>query len=205
MPNRPAASQRPGTTSSRSPSNAALMARLADGDVDALDAIMDRNWEAVLDYAVRTMDCGDSAQDLAQQAFIDLWEGREGWGPGSLPRPILLRMVRNRSLNERRARKVRERFAPRVRRMETARRTANPAQEMAAREVEDAFREALASLSPRRREVFTLARFQGLSYAEIGEVLGSSPRTVANQMSAALKELRRVLGDGSGASVDTST
>jgi RNA polymerase sigma-70 factor, ECF subfamily len=186
-PSRPSAAQ--------STSDETLMRRLAQGEVAALDELLDRHWEPVLDFAVRTVRCGDSAQDLAQQAFIDLWEGRGSWDPGSHPRPLLLRMVRNRALNEERRYKVRDRAADQVRRLETARRSAGPAQDLAAREVETAFKDALDSLPPRRREVFTLSRFQGLSYAEIGEVLGTSPQTVANQMSAALKTLRRALTD----------
>jgi RNA polymerase sigma-70 factor (ECF subfamily) len=65
--------------------------------------------------------------------------------------------------------------------------------------LEDAFREALGALPPRKREVFTLARFQGLSYAEIAGVLGTSPQTVANQMSAALQQLRVALRSFRGA------
>lgn len=178
-----------------STSDETLMSRLAGGEVTALDEILDRHWETVLDFAVRTVHCGDSAQDLAQQAFIDLWEGRGSWDPGSHPRPLLLRMVRNRALNEERRHKVRDRAADRVRRVETARRSASPAQDLAAREVERAFKDALDSLPPRQREVFTLSRFQGLSYAEIGEVLGTAPQTIANQMSAALKALRAALVD----------
>ncbi|MGW8268801.1 MAG: sigma factor-like helix-turn-helix DNA-binding protein, partial [Longimicrobiales bacterium] len=44
-----------------------------------------------------------------------------------------------------------------------------------------------------RREVFRLARSEGLSYREITEVMGVSPQTVANQMSRALTELHEAL------------
>lgn len=170
-----------------------LMAWLAAGDIGSLDEIIARHWDVVVDYATRTIRCGDSAEDLAQEAFIALWERRRDWAVGSHPRPLLLKMVRHRALNERRWQEVRDRHDAKVRRIETARRPPDPFEEFNAREVEGVFRESLHAMSPRRREVFVLSRFQGLSYVEISEVLGTSPQTVANQMSEALQELRSAL------------
>ena len=175
------------------PADEDLMDRLATDDIDALDELIHRHWGAVVDFAARTVGCGDSAEDLAQEAFIALWEGRREWAGESRARPLLLRMVRNRSLNEGRRQAVRGRLEAKVRNIETARRAPNPLEELKAKELESAFRQALDALSPRKREIFTLARFQGLSYAEIAEVLGISSQTVANQMSAVLQDLREAL------------
>lgn len=50
---------------------------------------------------------------------------------------------------------------------------------------------ALNDLPPRRREVFVLARIEGLSYREIGERLGISPQTVYHHMIKALAQINR--------------
>ena len=170
-----------------------ILARLASGDVDALDEVLDDHWDAVVSYASVSVGCNDLAEDLAQEAFIALWTGRHEWDRTILLRPLLLRMVRNRSLNEIRFQEVRSRFRAQVQRLEEARVPADPSQCLEERELEKAFCEAFQGLSPRKQEVFTLARFQGLSYKEIAAILGTSPQTVANQMSAALNELRQVL------------
>jgi RNA polymerase sigma-70 factor (ECF subfamily) len=52
---------------------------------------------------------------------------------------------------------------------------------------------AITALPERRREIFVLSRYHGLSYREIAEVLEISPQTVANQLSAALATLRESL------------
>lgn len=52
---------------------------------------------------------------------------------------------------------------------------------------------AIQELPERRREVFSLAYLQGFSYAEVAEIMGISPKTVHNQMSAALSQLREAL------------
>jgi RNA polymerase sigma factor (sigma-70 family) len=56
-----------------------------------------------------------------------------------------------------------------------------------------AVRQAIGRLPDRCRLVFTLHREQGLTYAEVAEVLGISPRTVEVQIGRALKSLRKGL------------
>lgn len=55
--------------------------------------------------------------------------------------------------------------------------------------------DAIGHLPPRCREVFVLHRFEGLSYREIGQRLGTSPRTVENQVAHALAACMNVIGD----------
>jgi len=56
-----------------------------------------------------------------------------------------------------------------------------------------AIERAIAQLPARRREIFLLVRVHGLPYREVAELLEISPQTVANQMSAALAQLRQLL------------
>ena len=57
------------------------------------------------------------------------------------------------------------------------------------------FDAAVASLPDRRREVFELVFQRGLSHAEAATVLDISVQTVANQMSAALRSVRRAINE----------
>lgn len=57
-------------------------------------------------------------------------------------------------------------------------------------ELADAIAHAVDSLPERARQIFTMHREQGLSYAEIARALGPSVKTVENQMDRALKLLR---------------
>ena len=68
-----------------------------------------------------------------------------------------------------------------------------PSQELAADELAAAAREAVAALPPKRQSVFRLVREEGLSYAEVAEVMHLSPQTVANHMSLAISDLRKAL------------
>ncbi len=57
----------------------------------------------------------------------------------------------------------------------------------------DALQRALNALPERRREAFMLVHIQNLTVRQAAEVMGNAPQTLANQVSAALAELRRVM------------
>jgi RNA polymerase sigma-70 factor (ECF subfamily) len=54
-------------------------------------------------------------------------------------------------------------------------------------------RQKAADLPEKCREIFTMARFEGLTYDEIAEYLKVSKKTVENQMTIAYKKLREWL------------
>lgn len=58
------------------------------------------------------------------------------------------------------------------------------------KETQAAYYEALAALPAQRRKAFVLSREQGMSYKEIAEEMGISPRTVEKHISEALQWLR---------------
>jgi RNA polymerase sigma-70 factor (ECF subfamily) len=134
----------------------------------------------------------DAAEDIAQQVFIQLWQRRSEWHFTGSVQSYLYRVARNLALNEQRHQTTRERWSERVRRR-GQRRPVRPDQVVEGRELQEAVDSAIAALPDRRREVFILARFQGLSYREVAEVMGISTQTVANQLSAALADLRHAL------------
>jgi RNA polymerase sigma-70 factor, ECF subfamily len=166
-----------------------LISGLASGDCQALSILMSRHWSAVLTYASGFLEMPDAAEDVAQTAFVRLWEGRMRWREDTTPRGLLFRIVRNLALNERRHAGVKAAWHDRTT-LSVDGGGVPQSDEVEADQLRRAADRAIAKLSPRRREVFELARFHGLSYREIGEALQISPQTVANQMSAALTELR---------------
>jgi RNA polymerase sigma-70 factor (ECF subfamily) len=64
---------------------------------------------------------------------------------------------------------------------------------------------AVARLPERRREVFRLAREEGLSYQEIADILHLSLQTVANHTSLAMADLRTALRPYLSGQTDSNT
>lgn len=169
-----------------------LMERVRADDVSALDALMSLYWRPLIVYALEIVGSMDAAEDVVQDVFVQVWSRRSEWRPRGSVRSFLYRIARNRALNERRARRVRELWAARVRAQDVAA-PATPLRLVETREVSERVRRAIAALPARQREIVTLARFHGLSHAQIAEVLGISPHTVANHIRAAFAALRDAL------------
>jgi RNA polymerase sigma-70 factor (ECF subfamily) len=167
-----------------------LLQRVGAGDADALDALMRRYWRPLTALATRISGALD-AEDIVLDVFVRIWQRGGSWRAIISVRSLLYRIARNRALNHRRAEVRSSRRLLRFQGQSETRKT--PADDLLADELQQAFEAALERLSPRRREVFQLVRFDGLDYREAADVLGLSPQTAANHLSAALHELRVAL------------
>ena len=171
-------------------SDDALRAALAAGDAGALDEMLRRHWPRIVRFASHIAGCDDVAEDIAQDAFVQLWQWRKRLSGGSVM-AFLHRVARNLALNEvrnreahRRARAIGFDHEPIV---------SPPDEVLEIRGLEHAIDRAIAALPPRQRAVFVMARYEGLRHEEIAKILGTSPQTVANQMTSALVRLRDAL------------
>jgi RNA polymerase sigma-70 factor (ECF subfamily) len=141
----------------------------------------------------RRVHCSAATADLLQETFLRLWE-----------RPGLLRDVadlagyfmitgRNLALDHERRRKI----APFVDGIDGLESISDPTPSAEAatisRQELRRVQAALEHMPPRAREVFMLSRIDGLTYVEIGERLGISPKTVFGHMVVALGRLRAEL------------
>lgn len=130
-----------------------------------------------------------TAEDLAQDTFLRLWERRETLRDPRQLHGYVLRTGRNLAIDFRR----RERIVPFVQGVEhlefMADVTPTPEDSAIAREKVRLLSNAILALPPRAREVFTMARIDGMTYAEIGVALGISPKTVFSHMVTALEKL----------------
>ena len=172
------------------PSDAILLARLAADDVPALDALLARYWSPLTTFVARMTGSPEAAEDAVQETFCRLWERRRSWRVEGSVSGLLFRLARNIAISDHRHLLAEDRAASVA--IEHAPRH-HDIPELPDEELRAALEAAIATLSPRRREVFLLRVVHDLSYKEIGAVMGTSPQTVANQLSHALADLRSKL------------
>lgn len=177
----------------RASADGSLLRRLRSDDEAALDEIVRAYWTPLVRYARGLLDAADAAEDVAQETFVRLWHGRERWDPHGGLNALVYRIARNLAIDEQRRRKVRLDWRS-ARQEAPARQEVDPGELAEAAELRDAVHRAIHALPERRGEVFMLARFHGMSYREIADLLGLAEQTVANHMSAALADIRRALG-----------
>jgi len=169
------------------------MRRLREADPHALDELLERYWGPVAAYAGRVTGDEEAGEDVAQEVFLRLWQQRIEWRPVGSLRAFLYSVARHLSLNQSKRRWREVSHLPSYRAELERRRPVTPSQSTERSEIRLAVDRAVAALPARRREVFILARVHELSYKEIAEVMRISPQTVANQLSAAVAELRGAL------------
>lgn len=130
-----------------------------------------------------------AAEDLVQDTFLRLWERRERLPEASQLQGYVVRTGRNLAIDFRR----RQRIAPFVEGVEhldfLTDNAPTPEDHLLARDRMRSLSEAIAALPPRAREVFIMARIDGMTYVEIGAKLGISSKTVFSHMVVALERL----------------
>ena len=125
---------------------------------------------------------GGTGEDAAQEAFLKLWGLRVP--PDDVP-AWLFTAARNAALDAARSETARNR-----RDRSTARRECWFVEEAT---VPDEAAEALRHLSLESREVVAAHLWGGLTFAQVGELLGVSASAAHRRYQAALAELRKVL------------
>jgi RNA polymerase sigma-70 factor (ECF subfamily) len=168
-----------------------LTERIQAGDVSAFDAFLKLHWAPLLRYIACFMGNLDDAKDIAQEAFIRFWEQRSRLRASGSPRSYLYRIAKNLAINERQQRELHRTLN--ATRLEERPALRTPVKELESKELRAVVEGAIAALPERRREAFVLAHLHKLPHSEIAELMGISPQTVANQISAALADLRQSL------------
>lgn len=170
-----------------------MLDRIRHGDQTALGELLSREWDGLVRHLAAMGTSLDGASDIAQEAFVRLWEKRESWS-GESAKALVFRIARNLFFDQHRKDTVRARWAADP--ASTARASVpTPEQDFESRELMDRISLALEDMPPRRGEVFRLVRVAGMSYAEVADAMGLSRQTVANQASRALADLRAALRD----------
>jgi RNA polymerase sigma-19 factor, ECF subfamily len=176
-------------------SDAQLAERIRRGDERAFERLLQARWTPLVGYVIGRIGDAELAKDVAQEAFARLWEQRREIDPSRSVVAYLYQVARRCAIDELRKLDVRARWMERERRLIVWTGSAEAPQfgHVAERELLAALEGAIARLPTRRREAFILVHVQDLSYRQAAEAMGSARQTVANQVAAALLQLRREL------------
>jgi RNA polymerase sigma-70 factor (ECF subfamily) len=170
-------------------SDEALMARVARGDERAFRELARRHLPAMLGLARRILGSVAEAEDVAQEAMLRVWTHAPRWQPLALYRTWLSRVVVNLCLD-------RKRKAAWVE-LEAAGEIADPAP-LAGEAAEAAERErllaaAVADLPERQRAAIVLSYSEGMSNAQVADILDTTVSAVETLLVRGKQNLRRAL------------
>ena len=138
------------------------------------------------------------AEDLVQETMMAIWEGRDNLDPGRNFRSYLYTIARNKSLNYLRDNAKRKKDSS-LQDSETlinslALSSLAVEEEINALELQEFIDRVYLSLPKKVVNTFRMSRQEGLTYGEIAQNLGITPKVVEYHISITLKALRLKLG-----------
>ncbi len=173
-----------------SDSDAALVARTLDGELEAFSILMARYRDAFGRYAFHMLGNREDAQEAMQDSFVRAYRALGDCRQPDRFGAWLLRIVVNRCLTMRGRLKREQQFGADL-----------PDQLPAGGEAPDSFEwrdeiaRALGRLRPHYREAFLLRYVEGLEYAEMSRMTGAKEAALRMRVKRAGDQLRELLRD----------
>ncbi len=169
-----------------------LIRRISSDDKFAFEILFKKYYADLVRFSFHMTKSIEVSEDIVQDVFIKVWEGRKNLDPKRSIKIYLYRAVKNQTLNYLKHLKF-ESFSGIVEDFENVSDESNPEMDLYYSELEKIVQEAIQHLPERCRLIFLLHRQNGLTYSEIAQILGLSIKTIEAQMGHALKVLKKIL------------
>lgn len=171
-----------------------IIARVLKGERDEFRHLIDRHKNMVFAMLMRQVGNHSIAEDLAQETFCRAYQHLKKFRNESSFSTWLTRIALNQASSYFTSRKFKESrktdsFDVQTHDMSSSE-TRQPHER---KEIFAAFRNALAELSPKLRDVLVLCAFEGKSYEEAAEVLTVPVGTVRSRLNAARLEVKKLV------------
>src|SRR5829696_6401120 len=168
-----------------------LMALVEGGDSGTFAGLYDRHGRAAYSLAYRMAGERQAAEDLVQDAFLDVWRAAGSYKAerGSV-RTWVLSIVHNRGIDKLRSAASRRRVQDRVEATASISQPSETFSEAWRNSQRSQVRKALEDLPAEQLQVLELAYFSGYTHTEIADLLGLPLGTVKGRMRLGLKKIR---------------
>lgn len=177
-----------------------LFESFKEGDETAFTYFYDKYFRRITSFSVQFIYDLDEAENLAQEAFLHLWQNRETVESINGIQSFLYTYAKSKCLNLIRHNKVKNKFKSDVlnqKERELDIEILNSVQfdTLELTELERLIHESISDLPPKTREVFIKKRFENKKNAEIAEEMQVTLKAVEAHMTKALKILKTKLSD----------
>lgn len=180
------------------------MLRVQDGDAAAFEELVSRYQNRLLGILEHLVGRRDLAEDLAQEVFLRVYRARFRYLPNAKFSTWLFTIANNlasnarRSLARRREVHVEQRntdglTGDALAQLALAASGQMPNRQLDSIETRGVVQLAIQGLNERQRMAVLLAKFEGMSYVDIAEVMQLSPQAVKSLLSRARGSLRDIL------------
>jgi RNA polymerase sigma-70 factor (ECF subfamily) len=169
-----------------------LFEKIAYGDKSSFDILFRKYYSQLVRFAMGYMHDGPAAEEIVQDLFVRIWESAQRIEIETSILAYLYSSVRNQALNCIKHENVKKKYE-----QEQVTMLDSYKDDFEEKVNVKFFRQMLTSavgdLPEKCREIFEMAKFEGLTYDEIADYLQVSAKTVENQMGIALKKIREAM------------
>lgn len=189
------------------------LVRLAQkGDTDAFEQLVEMHSDRIYSIALRMVGNPTDAEDLAQEAFVRIWRGLEGFNMDSKFSTWAYRLTTNVCIDYLRKEKKNNNVSlfteddeGEEAELQIPDERYSPQRQMEQEELRQSVDRAMNSLDPQYRQILALRELGGLSYDEIARQLDLKEGTVKSRIARAREHMRRLLtSDGNFFGYDSS-
>ncbi|MCE4564753.1 RNA polymerase sigma-70 factor [Maribellus sp. CM-23] len=168
-----------------------LLKQIQKGSPFAFQALFDNYSRKIYHFSMGYLKNKQEAEDIVQEVFLKIWKSREELLTGTSFESFLFTITRNAILNTIRKEKYQQVYMNYVK-LHLGKNVLLD-EELDFNELERAYKKSIDKLPPRRKEIFLLSRYENISNVEIAKKMDVSVKTVENQMTSALADIRQNL------------
>ncbi len=169
----------------------ALVKALSKGEIKAFNELFQIYGNRIFRFANGYLKSVPDSEELVQDVFMKIWEKRGELNANLSFKAYLFTIAFNIIRKQFVKRALNNRFLEQKLTDDTDLDTIQNIDYQSTKKLLD---NLIEQLPPRRREVFIKSRIEGHTVKEIAEELGTSPKTVENQLGEALKFIRSHIG-----------
>ncbi len=169
--------------------DAALMTRVANGDMAACRLLASRHLDSSYRMAARILGNTAHADDVAQEAFLRLWKAASKWQPKAQIKTWLHRVIYNLCID--RLRKE-NRYSD-TEMAEISDPSPSPIQVRESQQMKDIVSQGLQKLPPRQRIAVTLVHLEECGNIEAAAIMEISVEALESLLGRGRRKLRELL------------
>ena len=170
-------------------SDSKLVEKLQMEDIEAFDQIFKRYSNKLYGFAFKYLKSKEETEELIQDIFLKIWENRKSLKKESSLKAYLFTVAYHKICRLFRRRQIYLKFIEES--TQVAGQSSDPEEEVDYKSTLKQIDMLIEKLPKRQRAIFIKSRKEGKSTREIAEEMNLAPGTVDNNISAALKFLRK--------------
>lgn len=169
-----------------------IIENIKNGNEDSFKELFDIYNRRLYYFVFKYLRNKEDSEEIVQEIFLKIWRDRSKLDPGLSLKSFLFTIAYNSTMNAIRKRAFNEQYKNMVG-LTTALSDMATEEDVNYRETLLLIEKAIDLLPPKRKQVFLMSRYEGLTYQEIADRLSLSVKTVNDHMNEALKFLRKNL------------